>query len=75
MMEYHQQYDQYLARVRQALERACEQFLPETSEVCRAARYSLMGGGKRVRAVLVLGVSEMLGGSPEAAEAFAAAIP
>ena len=74
MMEYHQQYDQYLARVRQALEHACEQFLPETSEVCRAARYSLMGGGKRVRAVLVLGVSEMLGGSPEAAEAFAAAV-
>lgn len=74
MMEYHQQYDQYLARTRQALERACERFLPETSEVCRAARYSLMGGGKRVRAVLVLSVCEMLGGSPEAAEAFAAAV-
>ena len=37
-------------------------FLPEESEVCRAARYSLLGGGKRIRAVLVLSVCDMLGG-------------
>ena len=53
-MDYAKQYQEYLARANQALEKACEIFLPEESEVCRAARYSLLGGGKRIRAVLVL---------------------
>lgn len=53
-----------------ALEYACAHFLPEESEVCRAARYSLMGGGKRIRAVLVLSVCDMLGGNMQAAEQF-----
>lgn len=74
MMDYHQQYEEYLGRARQALDRACERYLPEESEVCRAARYSLLGGGKRIRAVLVLSVCEMLGGDGAAAEAFAAAV-
>ena len=52
-MDYAKQYQEYLARPNQALEKACETFLPEESEVCRAARYSLLGGGKRIRAVLV----------------------
>lgn len=73
-MNYTEQYQRYLQRTEAALERACAQFLPEDSEVCRAARYSLMGGGKRVRAVLVLSVCEMLGGSAPAADAFAAAV-
>lgn len=49
-------------------------FCLEESEVCRAARYSLMGGGKRIRAVLVLSVCDMLGGNMQAAEQFAAAV-
>ena len=49
-MDYAKQYQEYLARANQALEKACETFLPEESEVCRAARYSLLGGGKRIRA-------------------------
>ena len=73
-MDYAKQYQEYLARANQALEKACETFLPEESEVCRAARYSLLGGGKRIRAVLVLAVCDMLNGSAEAAEQFAAAI-
>ena len=73
-MDYAKQYQEYLARANQALEKACETFLPEESEVCRAARYSLLGGGKRIRAVLVLAVCEMLNGSAEAAEQFAAAV-
>ena len=40
----------------------------------RAARYSLLGGGKRIRAVLVLAVCDMLHGNAEAAEQFAAAV-
>ena len=73
-MDYAKQYQEYLARANQALEKACETFLPEESEVCRAARYSLLGGGKRIRAVLVLAVCDMLNGSAEAAEQFAAAV-
>ena len=68
------QYDEYLARAEKALSQACERYLPEESDVCRAARYSLLGGGKRIRAVLVLAVCDMLHGNAEAAEQFAAAV-
>ena len=70
-MDYEKQYQEYLARVEKALEAACETYLPEGSDVCKAARYSLMGGGKRIRAVLVLAVCDMLHGNAEAAEQFA----
>ena len=73
-MDYEKQYHEYLARVNRALEAACNTYLPEESEVCRAARYSLMSGGKRIRAVLVLSVCDMLHGNAEAAEQFAAAV-
>ena len=73
-MEYQAQYQKYLEQTASALEKACGRFLPEESEVCRAARYSLLGGGKRIRAVLVLSVCEMLGGNMAAAEQFAAAV-
>lgn len=73
-MDYATQYQEYLARVNRALETACDAFLPEESEVCRAARYSLLGGGKRIRAVLVLAVCDMLNGDAAAAERFAAAV-
>ncbi len=73
-MEYQAQYQKYLEQTASALEKVCGRFLPEESEVCRAARYSLLGGGKRIRAVLVLSVCEMLGGNMAAAEQFAAAI-
>ena len=65
-MDYATQYQEYLARVNRALETACDAFLPEESEVCRAARYSLLGGGKRIRAVLVLAVCDMLNGEATA---------
>ena len=55
-MEYQAQYQKYLEQTASALEKVCGRFLPEESEVCRAARYSLLGGGKRIRAVLVLSV-------------------
>ena len=73
-MDYQTQYQTYLSQASAALEKACAQFLPEESEVCRAARYSLLGGGKRIRAVLVLSVCDMLGGDLQAAEAFSAAV-
>ena len=73
-MEYKAQYEAYLAQASKALDAACGQFLPETSEVCRAARYSLLGGGKRIRAVLVLSVCDLLGGDKAAAGQFPAAV-
>ena len=73
-MDYKVQYAEYLAQVSAALNDACDRFLPETSEVCRAARYSLLGGGKRIRGVLVLAVCDLLGGDRQAAGAFSAAV-
>lgn len=73
-MDYKTQYQMYLSQASAALEDACAKFLPEESEVCRAARYSLLGGGKRIRAVLVLSVCDMLGGDPQTAGAFSAAV-
>lgn len=73
-MDYQAQYQRYLEQITQTLQETCETFLPETSEVCRAARYSLLSGGKRVRAVLTLSVCEMLGGDLRAAAQFSAAV-
>ena len=73
-MDYKTQYQMYLSQASAALEDACAKFLPEESEVCRAARYSLLGGGKRIRAVLVFSVCDMLGGDPQTARAFSAAV-
>ena len=73
-MEYKAQYQEYLLQATAALDAASARFLPEESEVCRAARYSLLGGGKRIRAILTLSVCDMLGGEMQAAAQFAAAI-
>lgn len=73
-MDYQASYQGYLTRIEAVLQQLCEQFLPESSEVCRAARYSLLSGGKRVRAVLVLATCDLLGGDAKAAEWFAGAI-
>ena len=73
-MTYQQQYAAYLSAANQALEACAQQYLPEESRVCQAARYSLLGGGKRVRAVLVMAVCDMLGGDSNAAARFAAAV-
>lgn len=71
---YDQRYADFLDLVMQALQTACGAFLPEESDVGRAARYSLLGGGKRIRGVLVLAVCEMLGGDLPGAADLAAAV-
>lgn len=68
------EYARYQKLAEERLQALCEIYLPEDSQVCRAARYSLMGGGKRVRAVLVLSVCDMLGGSIEAGSWLAGAV-
>lgn len=74
MMTYEQQYDVYLNEIHQALQQACEVYLPEDSRVCQAARYSLLAGGKRIRAVLTMACCDMLGGDWKAAAHLAAAV-
>ena len=51
--EYKKQYDEYLSRAEKALSQACERYLPEESDVCRAARYSLLGGGVMLGALFM----------------------
>lgn len=74
LQSYQAQYRAYLSRAERALEQTADIFLPEQSSVCEAARYSLFGGGKRVRAILTLSVCEMLNGDENAAEHFVAAV-
>ncbi len=73
-MDYTGQYRLYLNRAEQALRTAADDCLNADSRVAQAARYSLFSGGKRVRAVLCLAVCDMLGGSLNAAERYAAGV-
>ena len=68
-MNYHQQYDAYLQAFNDRLTVCCDAYLPLGSQVNEAARYSLLAGGKRVRAVLCMAACELLGGeAPQAAQ-------
>ena len=73
-MDFDRRYQRYLQLVNADLNACCEQFLPQTSRVGQAARYSLLAGGKRVRAVLCLAACELLGGRAEDAARFAGAV-
>lgn len=73
-MNYDQKYSTYLEKIEHALGECCAELLPETSRVCQAARYSLLAGGKRVRAILTLAACELLGGNEAAALRFACAV-
>ena len=71
---YQQQYKAFAQQAEQRLNELCDVYLPVKAQISQAARYSLLGGGKRIRAVLVLAVCDMLHGNAEAAEQFAAAV-
>ena len=51
---YQQQYKAFVQKAEQRLNELCDVYLPVKAQISQAARYSLLGGGKRVRAVLVL---------------------
>ena len=72
--EYTSQYAEYVAQLDQQLKTNCEQLFLKHSIVAQAAQYSLLNGGKRVRGVLTLSVSEMLGGDPKVAAALGASV-
>ena len=50
---YQQQYKAFVQQAEQRLNELCDVYLPVKAQISQAARYSLLGGGKRVRAVLV----------------------
>ena len=52
----------------------CDAYLPAESRIGQAARYSLLGGGKRIRAVLTLAACELAGASAESALDYACAL-
>ena len=67
--------DRYLARRAAQVERALARTLPKGSDVLREAmRYSLLGGGKRIRPILTLAACEAVGGKAAVAMPFACAV-
>ena len=60
------------------IEKALDWFVPETDALYKtvtdAMRYSLLSGGKRVRAVLALEFCKLCGGTEEEAMPFACAV-
>lgn len=74
MMDFEAHMGDYRAQTEQALEALCDVYFAPNSEVARAARYSLLGGGKRVRGILVLAACALLGGDVAAAAPLAAGI-
>ena len=72
--EFEKKYAEYLKIVEDRLEPRAKEVLPTSSEVGNAARYSLLSGGKRIRAILVLATCEMMGGDYYAAADLAVAV-
>lgn len=73
-MDYQAQYQTYVSVVEQRLNELCDKYLPRQARIGQAARYSLLGGGKRVRAVLALAACEVCGKEPALAVDYACAL-
>ncbi|MGH7815069.1 MAG: polyprenyl synthetase family protein [Candidatus Binataceae bacterium] len=70
--------DRYLNERRRSIEAALSRCVPEpagaAARLYEAMRYSLLGGGKRIRPILALAACEAVGGQTEAAMGLACAI-
>ena len=73
-MKYKEQYQSYTSLLENRLTHECDRVFATESVVGQAARYSLLGGGKRVRGVLTLAFCELLGGDLHAAAGFGVAV-
>jgi geranylgeranyl pyrophosphate synthase len=65
---------QWRARVEEQLDRRLEPDDPGTARLLSAMRYSTLGGGKRLRPVLVYATGTALGAAPEMLDAAAVAV-
>ena len=72
--QYKETAQAWAQRTEQRLAELCDLYLPQDAEIGQAARYSLLGGGKRVRAVLTLAACELAGAPAERALAYACAL-
>ena len=72
--DYRAQYQKYVSAVEQRLLQLCDEYFPDTARIGQAARYSLLGGGKRVRGVLALAACEVCGKDPALAVDYACAL-
>ena len=71
---YQEQYKAYTELTEKRLKELCDCYLPEKARIAQAARYSLLSGGKRVRAVLVLAACDLAGGKVQNAADYACAL-
>lgn len=71
---YQARYAEYAAATERRLEELCDLYLPGEARISQAARYSLLGGGKRVRAVLALAGCVLAGQPAERALDYACAV-
>ena len=72
--QYKETAQAWAQRTEQRLAELCDVYLPQDAEIGQAARYSLLGGGKRVRAVLTLAACELAGAPAEQALEYACAL-
>ena len=72
--EYKEQFQAWTQLTEQRLTELCDTYLPQQSELGRAARYSLLGGGKRIRAVLTLAACQLCGADAADALDYACAL-
>ncbi|MDL2273607.1 polyprenyl synthetase family protein [Oscillospiraceae bacterium OttesenSCG-928-G22] len=73
-MDYEKKYEDYIAKIDEALTYYIPNIPVAQAELFDAIHYSLFPGGKRIRPVLFMEVYRVLGGAPEEAMAFPAAI-
>ena len=73
-MNYKDKLMEYAAEVETALDGYLPQKSGPHADIYKAMRYSLLGGGKRIRGVLALVCCELSGGKKEKALPFAAAV-
>ena len=73
-MNFKQQFNKYVDFINYWLVKILPLESPALGNVCDAMKYSLTGGGKRLRPVLTLAVCDMFGGELEDAICFACAV-
>lgn len=72
--EYRACFTKWAQMSEERLEKLCDEYLPQKAEIGQAARYSLLGGGKRIRAVLALSACELAGKPAKLALDYACAL-
>ena len=73
-MSFKEKFNGYVKMVNDGLENILPSTHTLSERLCEAMRYSIMGGGKRIRPVLTLSVCEMFGGDAKKAIPFACAV-